>query len=545
MQCTQCGSPFEQLPKEIEVYKNFDAVLPDNCPECRHRRHLIFRNERNIFYNTSAGTGKIVISMIPPTSKFKVIDQDEWWADSFDASIYAREFDFNRPFFDQFADLQKEVPRWARLFVNCENSEFTNNSAEVKDCYLTFSSYDSEKLFYCIRVFRSLSCVDCMNVEDSQYCSQCMDCQKCYNLHYSQSSKSCSDSYFLYDCKNCKDCILCGQLSGQSYCILNKQYSEKEYKKFKDEFLKTLSGNKKEQEQKLEALKRTLFLKNLRMINTENSLGDFVNDSKNIYNGFYVVDCEDCINIQDCTKLKDCYDNLANEKSELCLEVDTAYEVYNSKFCTLTVNCTDSAYLDQCSKLEESFGCVGMKSGQNLILNKKYSKEEYEKMLKRIREHMMKTGEWGHPFPAKLTTFPYNTTVAYEYYPLTKEEALRQGYSWDEEEKEAKHFGKEYEIPGDIKDVDETICEQILTCEETGGQYKVIPQELKFYKTFSLPIPRNMPYQRYKKLLSLQPPKKLINTVCAVCSKTIKTVYPKEKGYKIACEKCYLEKIYN
>lgn len=544
MKCTQCNSQFEQLPKEVEIYKHFDAVLPTTCPDCRHRRQLIFRNERNIFYNTSAMTGKTVISMIPPTSKFKVIDQDEWWSDRFDASIYARDFDFNRTFFDQFADLQKDVPRWARLFVNCENSEFTNNSAEVKDCYLTFSSYNSEKLYYCIRVFRSLECVDCMNVKDSQYCSQCMDCQKCYNTHYSQSSEGCNDSYFLYDCKNCRDCILCAQLRGQKYCILNKQYSEKEYMKFKEEFIKNLGSNKKEQEQKLEELKKTLYFKNLRMRNSENSLGDFINDSKNIQNGFYIVDCEDCINVRDCTKLKDCYDNLANEKSELCLEVDTAYEVYNSKFCNLTVTCADSSYLDQCFKLSECFGCVGMKSDHNLILNKKYEKEEYKKMLKLIREHMIKTGEWGHPFPARLTTFPYNITVAHEYYPLTKEEALRQGYYWNDEEKDARHFGKEYEIPSDIKEIDESICDKILTCEDTGKHYKIIPQEFKFYKTFSLPIPRNTPHQRYKKLLSLQPPKKLIDIVCSVCGKPIKTVYPKEKGYKIVCEKCYLKEVY-
>jgi len=545
MKCNQCNAEFEQSPKEIEVYKRFDAALPTTCPDCRHHRHLIFRNERNIFYNTSCTTGKKIVSMIPPTSPFKVIDQDEWWDDKFDASIYARDYDFDKPFFEQYKELQKEVPRWARLFVNCQNSEFTNNSAEVKDCYLTFSSYESENLYYCARAFKSNTCVDCMNIKNSQYSSQCMDCQRCYNVHYSQSSEGCRDSYFLYDCRGCRNCILSAQLRNKEYCILNKQYTKEEYEKYKEDFLKNLAETKPKIEEEFEKLKKTLFHKNMRLTNTEKSVGDFINDSKGITNGFYIVDCEDCFNVRDCSKCKDCYDNLANEKSELCLEIDTSYELYNSKFCTYVVTVRDVTYCEQCFKLEHCFGCVGMKQEKYLILNKKYTKEEYEKMMPRIKEHMQKTGEWGKPFPPQLTTWAYNITVASEYYPLTKEQALAQGYIWhDEEEETAPSANEKYTIPADINDVDESICSQTLTCEKTGKNYRIIPQELKFYKTFKIPIPRISPDQRYKELLALQPPKKLRDENCNLCKTQVKTVYPEDSGYKIVCEKCYLEKVY-
>ncbi len=261
MKCTKCDSPFEQSEKEVEIYKKFDAVLPTMCPNCRHKRHLIFRNERNVFYNKSHKTGKTIISMLPPTSPFKVIDQDEWWADSFDAGIYARDYDFNRPFFEQYKELQKEVPRWSRIFVNCENSEFTNNCAQVKECYLTFSSYESENLFYYTRVFKSSMCFDCMNVNSSQYCSRCSDCQKCYNTHFSQSSENCNDSYFLYDCKSCRDCIMCTQLRNKEYRILNKEYSKDEYEKRKKEFSKELSKDRGKIEKQFEEFLKTFFIK--------------------------------------------------------------------------------------------------------------------------------------------------------------------------------------------------------------------------------------------------------------------------------------------
>ncbi|MEI8091623.1 MAG: hypothetical protein WCG98_05340 [bacterium] len=40
------------------------------------------------------------------------------------------------------------------------------------------------------------------------------------------------------------------------------------------------------------------------------------------------------------------------------------------------------------------FGCACMRDGSYAILNKKYSKDEYEEMVLKIIEHMKTTGEW-------------------------------------------------------------------------------------------------------------------------------------------------------
>jgi len=56
------------------------------------------------------------------------------------------------------------------------------------------------------------------------------------------------------------------------------------------------------------------------------------------------------------------------------------------------------------------------------ILNKQYTKEEYEKLMPKIIEYMEKTEEWGEFFPASLSPFGYNETIAMEYFPLTREE---------------------------------------------------------------------------------------------------------------------------
>ncbi|HRI36281.1 MAG TPA: hypothetical protein PK765_04380 [bacterium] len=60
------------------------------------------------------------------------------------------------------------------------------------------------------------------------------------------------------------------------------------------------------------------------------------------------------------------------------------------------------------------------------ILNKQYTEEEYNTLVPKIIAHMRETGEWGEFFSPNLSPFGYNETVAMEYFPLTKEQALSQ-----------------------------------------------------------------------------------------------------------------------
>ena len=43
---------------------------------------------------------------------------------------------------------------------------------------------------------------------------------------------------------------------------------------------------------------------------------------------------------------------------------------------------------------------------------------------------MKKTGEWGQFFPAGISPFPYNDSLAQDYFPLTKDEVITQGLKW-------------------------------------------------------------------------------------------------------------------
>jgi hypothetical protein len=178
-------------------------------------------------------------------------------------------------------------------------------------------------------------------------------------------------------------------------------------------------------------------------------------------------------------------------------------------------------------------------------LNKQYTKEEYEELVPKIIEHMKKSGEWGQFFPVGISPFAYNETVAIEYYPLSKEEVLAKGWRWQEESESGDaQKVSDYKIPDNISDVSDEILGKGLKCEVTGRPYKIIQQELEFYRKMNLPIPRRCPDQRHIDRIALRDPRKLWERKCTNCGKMMSSVYAPERSEKVYCEECYLKAVY-
>ena len=90
-----------------------------------------------------------------------------------------------------------------------------------------------------------------------------------------------------------------------------------------------------------------------------------------------------------------------------------------------------------CQTSSDLFGCVGMRSKQYCILNKQYSKDEYARLVKKIKEHMImmpyvdplgREYKYGEFFPPEFSPFAYNQSIAPEHFPLTKDEAIGRGF---------------------------------------------------------------------------------------------------------------------
>lgn len=549
--CLQCNSAFEVHDRDREFYKKislrigdkvFPIPEPSLCPLCRQRRRFSFRNERHLYRRKCDGSGKETISMYPPESPYKVYAQDVWWQTNWDAADHGMPFDFNRPFFEQFHELTKKVPRIALYNLNGQNSEYCNFTGDVKNSYLIFGSVYSEDCYYGSPYY-SKNCVDTLVLRECELCYECIDCRKLYNSMYCQDCNNSDFLLYCFDLQGCSECIGCAGLRNKKYHIFNQPYSKADYEKYKRDvnlcdpkFHKLINEN-------FEKIKNEVPHQAILATNSENVSGSHVFFSKNTFESFFADRCEDCSYCSQVVDLKDCYDNNYTEENELCYDYLGMYGTKQTFFSLFCRHANEVYYSDYCVNCQNIFGCSNLHNKQYCILNKQYTKEEFEKLLPRVIEHMQKTSEWGEFFPTNISPFAYNETVAQEYFPMTKAEVLANGWQWREDDQ--KEFQPQtVQIPQEVTNVSDSVCSEILACEVTGRNFRIIPQELNFYRKMHLPIPRKHPDQRHKERISKRNPRKLFNLTCDKCGKPILTSYPSDAKAKVYCEECYLKEVY-
>lgn len=559
--CKQCGQNFTIFDEDLKFYekispifnkKKFPIPPPNLCPDCRQQRRLTFRNERILYYRTCDLTGKKIISLYSPDKKNKVYNTADWWKDKWDAKDYARDFDSARPFFEQFYELMLDVPEISLMNDDgrsSENCAYTNDFAYSKNCYLCFVTWYNESCAYSTGIHYSKDTFDSLDTMNSELCYETIDCDNCYRGVYLQYSEGCNDCYFGYDLRSCKNCFKCAGLKNKQYYIENKPYSKEEYEKnLKDALLSSYENFEKAKKEYFEFLLKVPH-RNVFVVNCENCRGNKLKNCKNVW-GFESYGCEDCRYIYHCSPLKDCYDLTNTGKSELCYDTVVSNDAYGSFFTNECWNTNNSYYCNHCFNCDYLFGCSGLKKQKYCIFNKQYSKEEYEELATKIIENMIKPSsgeqadEWGEFFPVKYAPFAYNETSAQEYFPLNKEEVLKRGWQFKDEEKDSTVCGISYEIPDDIKDVSDHISKAVLKCEKTGKAYKIIPQELLFYKKMGLPIPRICPEQRHIDRMAIRYPRKIWSRKCGKCGAEIWAGYSPKRAEIIYCEKCYLEEVF-
>jgi hypothetical protein len=192
------------------------------------------------------------------------------------------------------------------------------------------------------------------------------------------------------------------------------------------------------------------------------------------------------------------------------------------------------------------FGCVGLKHGEYSIFNKQYSKEEYFYLLDKIKKHMEKMGEWGEFFPMNISPFAYNESMAMLSFPLSKEEVLNRGLKWQDNIQQTRNKTTQSNIPDRIGDVSDLIVGEILECLICKRNYKIIQEELNFYRKWSIPIPRYCFFCRLSRRFELRGPSKLWHRkcMCEGCNNEFETSYAPERPEIVYCESCYQKEVY-
>lgn len=543
--CFDCKNEFTIDSGDLLLYEKVGLKVPEKCFECRTKQYFIFSIFGKFRKGVSDLSKESFITIFPNNPRFPIYKSYEWWSDIWDPMSYGQEYDSSRPFFEQLKELQEKVPRPHQVGQNNTNCDWCDDVWDSKNCYLTRSISKCDNLSYCYRVLDSKDSFDLVysfNLENSY---DCTGCHNSFNLNFSEKSKDCIDSYFLFDCRNCQNCFMCWDLRNKQYCIRNKQYSKEEYQKelknIKFDSYKNVEALKNEFEKILKngAVHRENF--NLK---TSNSLGNYLTNCDKCVNMFAWENSQDCRNGLRGLNTKDCIDQGFSWNLELSGNngmVDGGYQIKHSS-CSIG---RYSEYVDLCKEVEYCFGCVGLRNKKYCILNKQYDKESFDKLKTRIVDDMEKRGEYGKFMPYSFGTGPYNLSNGMVYFPTTtKEEVLRNGGYWSEEDLSSENGMSSMELPDSILDTRPEISSQALICPESKYRFNISVAEYEFHKRKSFALPRLHFDSRILNKMKTMSIIKSYPYKCFYCKKDIMAYYPPEWNYQnIACEECYKQNI--
>ena len=547
-----CKQNFEVTDDDLAFYEEVSPIFagkkemippPTRCPDCRQQRRLAFRNIRHLYQNTCGLTGAPLITNVSPDKPFPVYKREAWHGDGWDAQDFALDLPTSGSPLSAVRKLYETVPRWGNYIEKCKNCDFCMNSYGGKDSYLVFSSGDFDRCLNSQRVMKAYECVDCLNIQQGELCYECTDSEDLHTCTSLQNCKQCQRCDYCLDCSSCNDCFLCTGLRRKQYCIKNEQFSKEEYKEQKQQLL----GERKTLMEEFHRIALRVPRIAVHAVACEHVTGDALAHSKGLIHGFYVTNTEDSKYVYDSDHVTLSQDANDADYYTHCYEASSAAWLNHSLFCENSIYLTDCSYCSTCPNCEHCFACVGLNHKQYCILNKQYTKEEYEALVPKLIEHMRQAGEWGEFFPISLSPFAYNETVAQEYFPLSKEEVLERGWKWRDQKDEIPKVEKiipATKLPANIDDIPDDILNWAIECSSTHRPFRIIKQELDFYRKMKLPIPHFHPDERHKRRMALRNPRKLFSRTCAKCEKPIETTYAPDRPEIVYCEECYLKEVY-
>ncbi|MCR4328457.1 MAG: hypothetical protein NUV53_02955 [Patescibacteria group bacterium] len=577
--CQNCKTQFTIEPEDFDFYKKIDVPPPTFCPLCRMQRRMAFRNERSLYKDTCDLCEKQIISLYSPNKPFKVYCRECWNSDSWDPLQYGVEYDWNKPFFPQFRELMEKVPRIALVQLSTNiNCDYANYVADCKNIYLSQSSVSSENVFYSYVVDKSFDIFDCSSVKECAQCYENVECARNNHSKFLFRSRDCIDSLFLFDCVNCQNCFMSSNLRNKQFVVRNVQYSKEEYMKQTQEIHTECYQDMVHLKEEFLLLIQKGLHRFANLIKTTECTGDNIFNAKNVHYSFEIPAGE---NLKFCIRainIKDSYDVTGAVTGELIYEVAVGgHEGNRIRFLSNADILRDVEYSDWCKNSSYLFGCVSVKDKQYCIFNKQYTKKEYEKLRKKIIQHMEDVPYvdsrgnkymYGEFFPTEFSPFAYNESMAYEHIPLAKDEVCARGYVWrDSDPSPYSPTIAGDALLDDIESVKDSVINEIIGCV-CGKAYRILKSEFEFLKREKIALPRKCPECRHKERFAMRNPMKLWRRQCAClsaealakadvyrntvkhphhpegrCPNEFETSYAPDRQEIIYCESCYQSEV--
>jgi len=577
--CQNCKNQFIIEPDDFNFYQKIQVPAPTWCPECRFIRRLSWRNERFLFRGPDAASGKEIFTGIPPHAPLKIYDVDYWRSDAWDPIEYGRDYDFSRPFFEQWKELMNAVPWPSRSVINILNSDYSDQAGHIKNCYLCFNLDYTEDSAYSVQAPNCKNVLDLLEVHHAELSYDSTLITECFRTFYSIDCDSCTDVWFSKNLIGCNNCVGCVNLRNKSYHIFNVPYSKEDYKQKVDAMDLRSRRAVMKMKERTHAFWKQFPVKFMRGIKNFNSTGESLRNTKNTRHCYMVQDGENLKYVQ-MTYLgtTDSYDYTVwgNKSARMYECLTCGEENYGLRFC---FDCwpanRDLEYCVSCRSSSNCFGCIGLKKKQYCIFNKQYTKDEYsalrDKIIAQMNEMTYKTPSgatyrYGEFFPPEFSPFAYNETMLCDYFPLSKEEATASGYHWkDAEPREYQITMTSEQIPDTIDQVGDSILNEILQCASCKKAFRIIKMELDFYRRMEIPAPDICPNCRYLERFSLINIPRFFIRKCACegehaqssgphteykntaphfhgagrCPNEFETSYAPERPEIVYCEQCY------
>ncbi len=563
--CRNCANDFAVETDDLLFYEKIDVPLPTLCPDCRYQRRIANRNEWELYRRNCSKCQAGMVSIYNPEYPGPVYCLKCFWSDEWDALTYGADFDLSRPFFEQFRELRFRTPKVTVAHFRCVGSDYTNQSQDLKNCYLCFAGDASEDCMFGSWYFHCRECVDGSMLHSCELLYDALNCTNCSRSAYLENCADCFESLFLKDCKGCSNCFGCVGLRNKSYYWHNEELSKEEYQSRLNAFVRS-RHNINEEQKNLAALALTVPTKYYQGMKIINSTGAYLQNTKNTRYAFNAGDAEDSSYAQDAWGIKNCMDITESAYNELDYEMEGIGYTARNIGVSRSWNIFNSRYSENCFSANNVFGCVSLHKKDYCILNKQYTKEEYEALAPKIVEHMKATGEWGEFFPAEISPFAYNETVAQHYFPLTKEEVLKNGWRWyDRPAREYTVTMHHADLPETIADTPDTITGETISCSSQDTEegkashsacttaFRVTKDELALYRRMNVPVPSQCFPCRFRDRLNKRTPRQLWHRECMCesaghqhegkCANTFETSYAPTQAERVYCEGCYQQEV--
>lgn len=443
-----------------------------------------------------------MVSRFPETERMpEVMKYSDYYNQSWEEYLNGIDYDSSKNLFENYAELRKSVKGINMInFFHSENSEYADVVSKWKNIYLSaFIVNGDEDVMYSFGVNdeskRVLNSAIISDHSENIYFSLAV--QHSFQVFYSRFINNSSDIWLSTNLIWCTHCIACHDLENSSYCIENTQYEKDEYMIKKDEYLKDKDGYHKSY--------TDLIRKRWKHLASANITWSYAVESEDIEwahftyrisswrNIFNVWGFESCQNIYDVfnwwgPSLQDIY-----AVNGIAINSENCYTSCHVPNCNTVFY---SYYLESCSFC---IWCIGLQNKSYCILNKQYTKDEWELKANEIFSQMEKEDVLWDFFPGSLNPFYFNDTMGWILWNFTKDEVESEGYMWREweikvdipEESDiiSTNDLKHYQSYQDEKWlINKNILKKVIQ-DDNGNYYRIVQMEYDFLSRYWLPLP--------------------------------------------------------